>query len=175
LIRVPDAGRGEIGLNFYLERIRMRRPSLVAGTLFLAACLGTTDNTTIADNNPSDPATETFASNLDINISQMTKTDLGDYYKDLKVGTGAQLDGPKIVVFGYETFLKTGVLIDQQIGLQRDLSTVVRGLQDGMVGMREGGERVIVVPSALAFGPFAKPPIPANATLVFDVILNTIP
>jgi len=44
-----------------------------------------------------------------------------------------------------------------------------------MIGLREGGERVIVVPSALAFGRFAKPPIPANATLVYDVILNTIP
>jgi FKBP-type peptidyl-prolyl cis-trans isomerase len=152
----------------------MRRAALVVAALFLAACLGSTD-TTIPDDNPSDPATETFGANLNINISQMTKTDLGDYYKDLKVGTGAQLVAPSVVVFGYETFLKTGFLVDQQIGLQKDLNTVVRGLADGMIGMREGGERVIVVPSALAFGRFAQPPIPANATLVFDVILSTLP
>jgi FKBP-type peptidyl-prolyl cis-trans isomerase len=34
---------------------------------------------------------------------------------------------------------------------------------------------VVVVPSALAFGSFAKPPIPANATLVFDVVLGDLP
>ena len=105
----------------------------------------------------------------------MTKTALGDYYKDLKVGTGPALAGPQIVIFSYETFLKSGILVDQQIGVQQDLNLVVRGLQDGIVGMQAGGERVIVVPSALAFGAFAKPPIPANSTLVFDVILNNIP
>jgi FKBP-type peptidyl-prolyl cis-trans isomerase FkpA len=105
----------------------------------------------------------------------MTKTTLGDYYLDEKAGTGAVLDSPRIVVFSYVTFLKNGIIVDQAIGSQQNLENVVRGLQDGLVGMRAGGERVVVVPSALAFGPGGKPPIPANATLVFDVVLSDIP
>jgi FKBP-type peptidyl-prolyl cis-trans isomerase len=139
-----------------------------------AACLNGTDSTSAPDQ-PSDPAAETFADNLHINISQMTKTALGDYYQDLKTGSGPALTGPRSVVFSYETFLKTGVLVDQQVAVLRDLNTVVRGLQDGMVGMQVGTERIIVVPSALGFGSNALPPIPANATLVFDVILNQLP
>ena len=154
----------------------MRRFVIAIAALGLVACLdtGTTDSSTTSD--PSDPATETFTGfSPPIVISQMTKTTLGDYYLDEKVGTGAVLEGPRIVVFSYETFLKTGLLVDQQVGAQTDLNLFVRGLQDGMVGMRAGGERLVVVPSALAFGSFAKPPIPANATLVFDVVLGDLP
>ena len=154
----------------------MRRFAIAIAALGLVACLdvGTTDSSAADD--PSDPSTETFTGfTPPIVISQMTKTTLGDYYADQKVGTGPALAGPQIVIFSYVTFLKTGLIVDQQLEVQQDLSQVVRGLQDGIVGMRAGGERVIVVPSALAFGSFAKPPIPANSTLVFDVVINQIP
>jgi FK506-binding nuclear protein len=154
----------------------MRRFAIAIAALGLVACLdtGTTDGS--VSNDPSDPATETFTGfSPPIVISHMTKTALGDYYLDERIGTGPVLESPRIVVFSYVTFLKTGLLVDQQVGAQQDLNQVVRGLQDGLVGMRAGGERVVVVPSALAFGSFAKPPIPANATLVFDVVLSDIP
>jgi FKBP-type peptidyl-prolyl cis-trans isomerase len=154
----------------------MRRFVIAIAALGLVACLDTGTTDVSVSNDPSDPATETFSGfKPPIVISQMTKTALGDYYLDEKVGTGPVLEGPRIVVFSYQTFLKNGLIVDQQLGAQQDLSQVVRGLQDGLVGMRAGGERVVVVPSALAFGSFAKPPIPANATLVFDVILSDIP
>ena len=154
----------------------MRRFAIAIAALGLVACLdtGTTDGSTSSD--PSDPATETFTGfSPPIVISQMTKTALGDYYLDERIGTGPVLESPRIVVFSYVTFLKNGLLVDQQVGAQQDLNQVVRGLQDGLLGMRAGGERVVVIPSALAFGSFAKPPIPANATLVFDVVLSDIP
>jgi FKBP-type peptidyl-prolyl cis-trans isomerase FkpA len=44
-----------------------------------------------------------------------------------------------------------------------------------MSGMREGGERLIVVPSALGYGATPGAPVPPNSTLVFDVILNSLP
>ena len=153
----------------------MRRLTIVIAALGLAACLDSPTTATGPDN-PSDPATETFTGfTPPIVISQMTKTALGVYYQDQRVGSGPALAGPQIVVFSYETFLHTGILVDQQLNVQQDLSQVVRGLQDGMVGMQAGGDRIIVVPSALGFGRFAKPPIPANSTLVFDVVLNNIP
>ena len=153
----------------------MRRRMIPLAALVLVACnLDVPGNDPAADN-PSDPATETFASNLNINIAEMTKTSLGDYYKDLKPGTGPALGGPQVVILSYEAFLKTGVEVDQQVNEQLDLSAVVRGLQDGMLGMQAGGERIVVVPSANAWGAFPQPGIPPNSTLVFDVLLKTIP
>ncbi len=154
----------------------MRRFAIAIAALGLVACLDTGTTDTSGSSEPSDPATETFTGfTPPIIISQMTKTAMGDYYLDEKVGTGAVLSGPQIVILSYETFLKNGLIVDQQVGALTDLSQVVRGLLDGMVGMRVGGERVVVVPSANAFGSFAKPPIPANATLVFDVVLADAP
>lgn len=155
----------------------MRRLLMLLAVAGLAACNLEVpqDAANNAPDEPSQPDTETFAANLNINISQMTKTSMGDYYQDLRQGSGATLTAPRIVIFSYRTFLKTGVIVDQAVNLQQDLTQVVRGLQDGMIGMAEGGERVVVVPSALAFGQLGKPPIPPNATLVFDVVLSTIP
>ena len=155
----------------------MRRRLMLFGLLGVLACnldvpLNNGNN---APDDPSMPDTETFAPNLNINISTMTKTAEGVYYKDLRQGTGSPLAAPQVVVFSFETFLKTGVQVDVAVSLEQDLTTVIRGLQDGMIGMQAGGERVIVVPSARAFGQLGKSPIPPNATLVYDVVLNTIP
>ncbi len=154
----------------------MRRWAMLLSVLALAACnLDVPQPNQNAPDDPSDPDTETFAASLNIHIGSMTKTAEGVYYSDLRVGSGPVLAAPQVVVFSYETFLKTGVLVDQAQDDEQDLNGVVRGLQDGMVGMQAGGERVIVVPSELAFGQFGKTPIPPNATLVFDVILDIIP
>ncbi len=154
----------------------MRRWVMLLSVLAITACnLDVPIAGQDAPDIPSDPDTETFAANLNIHINQMTKTAQGVWYQDLRAGSGPALPGSQVVVFSYQTFLKTGVIVDQQVNVEQDLNGVVRGLQYGMVGMQVGGERVIVVPSELAFGQLGKPPIPPNATLIFDVVLNIIP
>lgn len=154
----------------------MRRRLMLFAALGLVACnLDVGPTSTTPPDDPSDPATETFAASLNINLATFTKTSLGDYYKILRAGSGAPLTSAQVVVFSYITYLKTGVVVDEAGNLQQDLSQVVRGLQDGMIGMQPGEERAIVVPSALAFGQFGKSPIPPNATLVYDVVLDIIP
>lgn len=155
----------------------MRHILALVGALSLSACLNlNVDQPTAAPNNPSDPATETFASSLHIDLSKMEKTSSGVYYQDLKPGTGDSLSTQGNVTVSYLVFLKNAALIAQQVNLTESLSVEPQGFRDGVAGMRVGGERLLVIPSALGFGPRTDVPgVPPNSTLVYDVILGLIP
>ena len=154
----------------------MRRLLCVVGALGLAGCLSSTE---APSGTPSDPTTETFASNLGVNISQMQKTEHGVFYKEVSVGTGATLSAPVTVVITYRGFLKNGALFDSGAQVPLPLSNAAFGFQEGMLGMHVGGERLIVIPSELGYGGHdvitPSGTIPANSTLVFDVHLDQIP
>jgi FKBP-type peptidyl-prolyl cis-trans isomerase FkpA len=151
----------------------MKRILMVLATVLSAAC--NLDTQPLASNNPSDPTTETFAANLKINIATMQKTANGTYYRDAVVGTGLTITGPQIVVMTYLGFLKDGSLFISGEQEQVSMSILPFGLQDAMSGMKEGGERVIVIPSALGYGPVQVGAVPPNSTLVFDVKLDLVP
>lgn len=145
--------------------------------LFLAAASLGACNLNVADipDNPSDPSTETFASNLKINLATMTKTAHGVYYRDAIVGTGDALTGVPIVEITYEAFIKTGALYDTGSQQTVSLAQLPAGVQDGMQGMKSGGERILVIPSALGYGNSVGLPVPPNSTLIWDVKLDLIP
>jgi FKBP-type peptidyl-prolyl cis-trans isomerase FkpA len=102
---------------------------------------------------------------------------------DLVVGTGATAAAGNNVTVAY-----TGWLHDSSKpaakGNQFDSNTitfvlgtgrVIRGWDQGIVGMRVGGQRRLVIPPELAYGNQSpSPAIPPNATLVFDVTLNAV-
>ena len=52
---------------------------------------------------------------------------------------------------------------------------VIPGFSQGVVGMKVGGIRRIVVPPNLGYGSQAQQGIPANSTLVFEIALISIP
>jgi FKBP-type peptidyl-prolyl cis-trans isomerase len=54
------------------------------------------------------------------------------------------------------------------------LTTVVPGFAEGLVGMRVGGRREIVIPPSLGYGDKAEGPIKADETLVFVVDLESV-
>jgi FKBP-type peptidyl-prolyl cis-trans isomerase len=50
---------------------------------------------------------------------------------------------------------------------------VIPGWDQGVVGMREGGRRKLIIPSELAYGAQGFPPdIPPDAALIFDIDLE---
>jgi FKBP-type peptidyl-prolyl cis-trans isomerase len=57
-------------------------------------------------------------------------------------------------------------------GFRIGAGTVIKGWDEGVPGMKEGGKRLIVVPSAYGYGAREIPgKIPANSALVFEVEL----
>lgn len=145
----------------------------LAAAFALTSCLNL--NVDGPGTQPSDPASESFASGLNVNISQMQRTPSGAYYKDGPLGSGAAFTGLGTVTISFVGYLKNGALFQQGSAVQIVLGNEIVGLQEGMQGMRPGGERLIVVPSALGFGSSVMGTVPPNSTLVYDLIVNSVP
>jgi FKBP-type peptidyl-prolyl cis-trans isomerase FkpA len=107
---------------------------------------------------------------------------LGDglQWGDITVGTGAAVAAGSKITVQYTGWLQaTGVMFDtsRQSGrgpfsLTLGAHSVIAGWEEGIPGMKVGGKRRLVIPSALAYGAQGYPPtIPANAILVFDIEL----
>ena len=151
----------------------------------LAAIVGVAascNDTVVGLEPPSDPATETFAASLGVNISQMTRTPEGVYYRDLGLGNGAEFTtSTDSIDITYAGFLKDGKLFESasnQRYLSDDLRGFIPGFKIGMRGMKEGGARKIVIPSELGYGGRSRRNlqtgeiiIPRQSTLIFDVTL----
>jgi FKBP-type peptidyl-prolyl cis-trans isomerase len=107
-----------------------------------------------------------------------TKTASGLEYWNIKVGTGAVAETGKQVKVDYTGWLTNGKKFDSSVGTGQPFdfmlgaSQVIKGWDEGVVGMKVGGKRQLRIPPDLAYGPAGHPPqIPANSTLIFDVRL----
>jgi FKBP-type peptidyl-prolyl cis-trans isomerase len=102
---------------------------------------------------------------------------------DLVVGTGAVAGNGSFVTVAYTGWLHDSSRPEAK-GRQFDTGiypfrlgtgAVIRGWDQGIVGMRVGGSRRLVIPPDLAYGSQSQGGvIPPNATLVFDVTLNNV-
>ena len=103
---------------------------------------------------------------------------------DLVVGTGATANPGSLVTVAYTGWLHDssrpdakGSMFEMNPTFSFRLGTgaVIRGWDQGVVGMRVGGQRRLVLPPELAYGNTSPgPSIPPNATLVFDITLNNV-
>jgi FKBP-type peptidyl-prolyl cis-trans isomerase len=127
-----------------------------------------------------EPETLTFARDLGVELSKMTKTESGLYYTDRKVGDGPVATVGKIVKVGYVGRLANGDVFDrsgpgQPIEFELGAGQVILGWDEGIQGMNVGGRRLLVIRPGLAYGNMSPGAgIPANATLVFDVTLDGV-
>src|SRR5207237_10001655 len=113
---------------------------------------------------------------MDITTLQMT---------DARIGAGAEAKAGTRVTVHYSGWLYDAHAADhhgkkfdssrdhgEPFTFQLGAGMVIRGWDDGVVGMRVGGARTLVIPPALGYGRRgAGAAIPPDATLVFDVEL----
>ena len=128
-----------------------------------------------------DPTELTFAPDLGVDLGRMTLTREGLYWKDVTLGAGASVEKGDRVIIHYTGWLPDGGIFDSSveaggpIGFEVGMGRVIEGWELGLVGMREGGIRRLVIPPGLAYGSRGIPgAIPRNATLVFEVRLMRI-
>jgi len=105
---------------------------------------------------------------------------------DTKVGTGREATSGATVYMHYtgwlyrplaknmrgrqfDSSIPRGEPLDFVLGTGR----VIKGWDQGIVGMKVGGKRTLIIPSELAYGSRAAPGggIPPNSALIFDVEL----
>lgn len=101
---------------------------------------------------------------------------------DLEPGTGKEITSVDDTVTADYTgaVAKDGTVFQSSLDTGQPFTTqlngVIEGWQKGMIGMKEGGKRRLIIPAAQAYG--ANPPsgsgIPANADLVFDITLHKV-
>lgn len=154
---------------------RFSRARLV-GALAAAASLCACNDEIAGLGPPSDPATEVFAPSLKVDIATMTRLPSGLYIRDDTTGTGADVVAASDTIWvNYAGYLKDGKLFDSGTNVKFVRSGLVAGFRDGVVGMKVGGTRKIVIPSELGYGGTSQKDgqgqitIPRQSTLVFDV------
>lgn len=125
------------------------------------------------------PAPESFSQYEQYTASQGALT--GDI---VTCPNGAELkSGYKAAVY-YKGWLTNGTLFDQSrpnesgqlqpFILTLGAGQVIKGWEQGLLGMKVGGTRRIIVPASLGYGAAAQGKIPANSLLIFDVQLLDI-
>lgn len=124
----------------------------------------------ILPGSPEDPTT--------VDEGDYTLTDTGLQYYDIEEGDGSAVEDGQQVIFHYTGWLEDGTKFDssidrgQPVGFVVGSEGVMEGWNEGMLEMKVGGLRQLIIPPELAFGEEgAGGVIPPNATLIFEVEL----
>lgn len=148
-----------------IDRSSGRRLGIVVAlTVALAACgsvLGP------------DPDDVEFDASLEIDLGSMTETASGLFFRDDVVGVGEPAVAGDVATLIFTAWLADGTLIGGgQLGFTLGGGGAIDGVDEGVTGMRAGGERTVVIPAALAYGRQGTDfGVPGNAVLVYHLIL----
>jgi FKBP-type peptidyl-prolyl cis-trans isomerase len=99
-------------------------------------------------------------------------------YTDIVEGTGESPRAGQTVVVHYTGTLENGKKFDSSFDRGKPaefrigVGEVIKGWEEGLMSMKVGGKRKLVIPAAIGYGARGRPPdIPGNSTLVFEVEL----
>lgn len=118
---------------------------------------------------------ETFSEAIDEtgNVSKLV-------IEDVSPGSGDEVEEGDVVVVNYVGKLQNGQEFDNSIKRGEPFTfkvgqgKVISGWETGVIGMRAGGQRVLVIPPEMAYGDKRVGPIPPNSTLLFVIELLEI-
>lgn len=109
------------------------------------------------------------------------KSETQSLFGDLSPGNGAALSSGQTAYVLYKGWLTNGQMFDQSrtgsdgklqtFGFKVGSGQVIKGWDQGLIGMKVGGTRLLVVPPSVGYGPNGQGPIPGDAVLVFLVQL----
>ena len=98
--------------------------------------------------------------------------------EDIKVGEGKEVEKYNIVTVNYTGLLEDGTKFDSSLNPGRTpfrftvgAKQVIKGWDEGLIGMKVGGKRKLTIPPELGYGSRDNGPIPANSTLIFEMDL----
>ena len=101
-------------------------------------------------------------------------TESGLQYKILEPGNDNHPADQDTVWVHYKGTLINGDVFDQNDDIRFTLNRVVKGWQEGMKLIGEGGKIQLAIPSDLGYGTYGNRGIEPNSVLLFDVTLNKI-
>jgi len=139
----------------------------LAGTLGGCASGGATSD------GPAAAGAVAFAPTLSVDLAAMTRQSSGLYLRDLDAGGGDAAARGKRVTVRYTGWLPDGTRFDSSdeggpVTFRLGAKSTIRGWEEGLIGLREGGRRQLVVPPRLAYGARGLAgKVPPDATLVF--------
>lgn len=97
--------------------------------------------------------------------------------QDLEIGTGSVAENGKTVSVHYTGQLSDGTIFDSSLingvpfSFVLGSGQVIEGWEQGILGMKVGGKRILIIPPELAYGNQGVGPILPNSTLIFEVNL----
>jgi peptidylprolyl isomerase len=165
------------------ERRRRRRRILVgaAGFLLVAALVGGLTTLGGGDGDNEETANSSTTSSIPALDKPEVEVPDGPPPKELKIDDIVEGDGPAAKAGDQLDMHYVGVLYDtkeefdasynrgETFPLTLGAGGVIPGWDEGIVGMKEGGRRRLIIPPDKAYGAEGRPGIPPNSTLVFVV------
>lgn len=119
---------------------------------------------------------EAFAgSQSDFSQYQKYANEKGVLLGDLQKGEGLPVAKGTRVAINYKGYLTNGKLFsqttDQPFAFTVGDRQVIPGMEQGVIGMKVGGKRRLVIPPSWGYGNKDNGSIPANSVLIFDIEL----
>jgi FKBP-type peptidyl-prolyl cis-trans isomerase len=120
-----------------------------------------------------------FAASLEIDLASMTQTASGLYIRTIAEGTGEPAVAGNSVTVLYAGALSDGTVFDSSdqggpFDFVLGIGGVVEGFDEGVIGMRVGGVRKIIIPPILGYGTQQVGVIPGGSILIFRIELQSI-